>query len=261
MSRFADLHRPGEPFVLINVWDAGSARVAEGLGAAAVATSSAAHAFTLGRIDGGVTLEEALGHAAMLARTVSIPLSIDFEDGFAEAPDGVAANVRRAAETGAAGVSIEDWRREGGGTYDAGLAAERIAAAVEAAHAAGLHLTARADGVMHGAYDVAEAVRRLAAFAEAGADCLYAPVLPDDAALAEVVALGRPVNGLAAGRWLDRDLADWAAAGVARVSLGSSLARFLQRALMDAAGPLIAGGRLSALRHDPVADEIDRLLS
>ena len=261
MSRFSDLHRPGDPFVLVNVWDAGTARVAEGLGAKAIATSSAAHAFTLGRTDGGVTLEEALGHAASLTGSVSIPLAIDFEDGFAEAPEEVAANIRRAAETGAAGVSVEDWRREGGGAYGAGLAAERIAAAVEAAHAAGLHITARADGVMHRAYDVAEAVRRLAAFADAGADCLYAPVLPDDAALAEVVALGRPVNGLAAGRWLDRDLAGWAAAGVARVSLGSSLARFVQRALVDAAGPLIARGRLSALHHAPVAGEIDRLLS
>ena len=261
MTRFADLHRPGEPFVLVNVWDAGTARVAEGLGAAAIATSSAAHAFTLGRTDGGVTLDDALGHAAILARAVSIPLSVDFEDGFADAPERIADNVRRVAETGASGVSVEDWRREGGGAYDAGLAAERIAAAAEAARVAGLHLTARADGVMHGAYDVAEAVRRLAAFAEAGADCLYAPVLPNGGALAEVVALGRPVNGLAAGRWLDWDLDDWAAAGVVRVSLGSSLARHVQRALMDAAIPVVAQGRLSALRHRPVADEIDRLLS
>ena len=260
MTAFADLHRPGDPFVLVNVWDAGTARLAEGLGAKAVATSSAAHAFTLGRTDGGVTLEEALDHSAALAAAVSVPLAIDFEDGFAEAPEDVAANVRRAAGTGAAGVSVEDWRRTGGGTYDAGLAADRIAAAAEASRAAGLHLTARADGVMHGAYDVAEAVRRLSAFADAGADCLYAPVLPDAGALAEVVAIGRPVNGLAAGRWLEWNVADWSSAGVARVSLGSSLARYVQRAILDAAGPMIAEGRLTALRHDAPAHEVDRFL-
>ena len=247
--------------MLVNVWDAGTARLAKGLGAKAIATSSAAHAFTLGRTDGGVTLEEALAHAAALASPVSVPLAIDFEDGFAEAPEGVAANVRRAAETGAAGVSIEDWRKAGGGAYDPTLAAERIAAAAEAAQAVGLHLTARADGVMHGAYDVAEAVRRLSAFSEAGADCLYAPVLPDAGALAEVVAIGRPVNGLSAGRWADWNLEDWAGAGVARVSLGSNLARYMQRAILDAAGPMIAEGRLSALRHEPPAKEIDCFLN
>ena len=260
MSTFADMHRPGAPFVLVNVWDVGTARLAEGLGAKAIATSSAAHAFTLGRTDGGVTMDEALAHARALAEAVSIPLAIDFEDGFAEGPDEVAANVGRAAETGAVGVSIEDWRRVGGGAYDALLAAERIAAAAETARASGLHLTARADGVMHGAYDVAEAVRRLSSFAGAGADCLYAPMLPDEVALAEVAAIGRPVNALAAGRWIDWDLPDWAAAGVARVSLGSTLARYAQRAILDAARPMIADGRLSALRHGSPASEVDRYL-
>lgn len=260
MSVFSDLHRPGAPFVLVNVWDVGTARLAEGLGAMAIATSSAAQAFTLGRTDGGVTLDECLAHAAALADAVSVPLAIDFEDGFAERPEAVAANVGRAAATGAAGISIEDWRGDGGGAFEPTLAAERIAAASEAARATGLHLTARADGVMHGAYGVDAAVRRLDAFARAGADCLYAPVLPDEGALAEVVALGRPVNGLAAGDWLRWDLSDWARAGVARVSLGSTLARFAQRTLLDAVRTLIDDGRLTALRHKPVADEIDRFL-
>lgn len=255
---FHDLHRPGEPFVLINVWDAGGARVAAGLGARALATSSAAHAFTLGRPDGGVTLGDVLEHAGRLAAASDLPLAIDFEDGFAAEPEGVAANVARAAETGAAGVSIEDWRRDGSGAHDAGLATERIAAAAEAARAAGLHLTARADGVMRGAYDAGEAVRRLSAFAGAGADCLYAPMLPADAALAEVVGLGPPVNALAAGPWC-RPLAEFAALGVARVSLGSTLASLTQRALFDGARAAVSGD-LGALAHPSPDGEIAPML-
>ena len=261
MTPFHELHRPGRPFLLVNVSDAGTARVAAALGAKAIATSSAAHAFTLGRHDGGTTLDEALEHAAALAAATPLPLAIDFEDGFAATPEGVAANVRRAAGTGAAGVSVEDWRRDGAGAYGAAEAAERVAAAAEAARAAGLHLVARADGVMHGAYGVPEAVRRLRAFAEAGADCLYAPALPDAAALAEVVALGRPVNVLAAGPWLEWDMARFAAAGVARVSLGSALARRLQRTLLDALGPALAEGRLAPLEAPGTAAAIDAMLA
>lgn len=256
MTGFHDLHRPGEPFVLVNVWDRGTARVAAGLGARALATSSAAHAFALGRSDGGVTLDEALAHAADLAAATDLPLSVDFEDGYAREPEGVARNVARVIETGAAGVSIEDWDR--GAPHDFALAVDRIAAAAGAK--GDLVLCARADGVMYGAYDVAEAVRRSAAFAEAGADVLYAPVLPDAGALAEIVALGKPVNGLAAGAWLDWTLDDWAAAGVARVSLGSSLARRLQRTLLDTLEPMLGRGDLPALRHASAAAEIDKHL-
>jgi 2-methylisocitrate lyase-like PEP mutase family enzyme len=259
MSHFHDLHRPGEPFVLVNVWDRGTARLAAGTGARAVATSSAALAFTLGRPDGGATLEDTLAHAEALAGAAGIPLAIDFEDGFAEAPSDVARNVARAAETGAAGVSVEDWRRDGSGAYGGAEAVERVAAAVEAARAAGLHLTARADGVLRRAYDVAEAVRRLSAFAEAGADCLYAPMLPDEGAMAEVVAIGPPVNALAAGPWLDWDLSRWAGAGVARVSLGSTLASLVQRAALDGARAA-AEGRLPALAHATPAREIAPML-
>ena len=255
MTVFHDLHRPGEPFVLVNVWDVGTARVAAGAGAVAIATSSAALAFTLGRRDGGATLEETLSHATALAAATELPLAIDFEDGFADDPADLAANVARAAETGAAGVSVEDWRRDGSGVHETALAVERVAAAAEAARAAGLHLTARADGVLRRAYDAAEAVRRLTAFAEAGADCLYAPMLPDAEALAEVVAIGRPVNALAAGPWLDWDLARHARAGVARVSLGSTLAGVAQRAVLDGTRAAVEG-RFPALAHESGAREI-----
>ena len=256
---FHDLHVPGDPFVLANAWDRGTARLLEGLGAKAVATSSAAHAFTLGRTDGKVTLDEALEHAAALAGAVEVPLAIDFEDGFAAAPEDFDGIVGRVAATGAAAISVEDWDWQGGPyPFDAAIA--RIEAAAAACRAHGVHLTARADGVMHGAYDVAEAVRRLTAFAAAGADCLYAPVLPGDDAIRSVVAIGPPVNVLAAGRTLGADLSHYAALGVARVSLGSTLCRLAQRALLDAAGPLLAEGRITALRHEPPAREVDRFL-
>lgn len=257
-TKFAALHKPRDPFILVNVWDLGTARMAEAMGARAIATSSAAQAFTLGRPDGQVTLDDALHHASALAAATSLPLSIDFEDGYARAPEEVAINIRRAAQTGAAGVSIEDW--DGTAPYDRSLAIERIAAAAEACRETGLTLCARADGVMQGGYDVGEGLRRAVAFAEAGADCLYIPVLPDAAALADLVALGKPVNGLAAGRWLDWDLEDWAKAGVARVSLGSTLARTAHRRIYDAMTAL-GHGALGALAHDPVADEIDAMLT
>ena len=253
---FLALHQPGNPFILVNVWDRGTARMAAALGAKAIATSSAAHAFTLGRKDGAVTLDEAVSHAADLAEATHLPLLVDFEDGYAADADGVAASVTRIrTETRAAGVSIEDW--SGTAPYGASEATDRIAAAVAAK--SNLVLCARADGVMHGAYDVTEAVKRLASFAEVGADVLYAPVLPDAGALREVVSLGKPVNGLAAGPWLDWTQADWAEAGVARISLGSSLARFTQRAMLGAMTPMITGN-LPALRHDNVSGTIDGMM-
>lgn len=255
---FAGLHRPGDPFVLANAWDAGSAKVLEGLGAKAIATSSAAFAFTLGKCDGALSLEEVLDHTRALVQAVSVPVSIDFEDAFGKTAQDVADNIGKAAATGAAGASIEDWDRTAAYGFDEAL--DRVTAAAEAAAASGLHLTARADGFMNGVYDMAEAVRRVAAFAEAGADCIYVPALPDAAAMADVVAIGTPVNALAHGQWLTWDLGDFAAQDIARVSLGSTLGRLTQRALVDAATPLLAAGKVTALAHDPVSDQIDRLL-
>lgn len=256
---FHDLHIPGQPFVLANAWDTGTAKLLAGLGAKAIATSSAAHAFTLGRTDGKITLDEALKHATALAGALDVALAVDFEDGFAEGPADFAGILTRVAATGAAGISIEDWRRDGV-PYPFEVAVARIEAAAEACRAQGLHLTARADGVMHGAYDVAEGIRRLTAFAEVGADCLYAPVLPDDDAIRRVVAIGPPVNVLAIGRTLEHDLPHYAELGVARVSLGSTMMRMTQRAILDAAGPVLAEGRITALRHASPAEEVDRLL-
>ena len=201
---FRALHRPGDPFVLANAWDAGSARVLAALGAQAIGTTSAGFAFTLGLPDGArIGRDQALAHAADLVAATPLPVSGDLENGYAEAPDGVAETVRLAAEAGLAGASIEDTALPGTGAYPRALAVERVRAAAAAARALprDFVLVARADGVLTGAYDLAEALARIEAFAAAGADCVYIPLLPDLAAVRRTcAAVPVPVNVLTAGR-------------------------------------------------------------
>lgn len=263
-AAFRALHRPGQPFILANAWDAGSARMLAALGAQALGTSSAAHAFTLGRPDmGGVSRDEALAHAESLVAATPLPVSGDFENGFADAPDGVAETVRRAAEVGLAGLSIEDTALPDSAAYPFDLAVERIRAAAAAARALprDFVLIARADGVMNGVYDLAEGMRRLAAFDAAGADGLYLPMPPDMAALRRIcAATAKPVNALAAGAFTRVPLAEFAAAGVARVSLGSSLARATHRVIHDAAQAMFRDGDFTPLGHGIAGSAVDRLL-
>jgi 2-methylisocitrate lyase-like PEP mutase family enzyme len=195
------------------------------LGAKALATSSAAHAFTLGRPDlGGVSRDEALAHAEAIVAATPLPVSGDFENGFADDPDGVAETVRLAGGVGLSGCSIEDTQMVAGTpAYAADLAAERIRAAVAAARALArpFVLCARADGVMNGSYDLAEGIRRLQAFEAAGADVLYLPVPPGRVELQAVLAaVTKPVNALAAGPLRDLTVAELAALGVRRISHG-----------------------------------------
>lgn len=262
---FRALHRPGAPFILANAWDAGSARVLAALGAEAIATSSAALAFTLGRPDGGtVSRDEALAHAEALVAATPLPVSGDFENGFGEAPETCAETVRLAQEAGLAGLSIEDTALPGEGPYPFELALERIRAAVAAARALprDIVLVARADGLMLGTYDLAEAIRRLQAFAEAGADCLYAPLPPRPEDIATICkAVGKPVNALAAGPHARLSRADFAAMGVARISLGSALARVTHRALVEAAATLLGKGDFTPLTAAASGTEVDALLS
>ncbi|WP_010139289.1 isocitrate lyase/PEP mutase family protein, partial [Oceanicola sp. S124] len=161
---FRALHRRGEPFVLANAWDAGSARMLAALGAEAIGTSSAAFGFTLGRPDGNITRDEALAHASALVAATPLPVSGDFENGFGDAPEIVAETVRLAAEAGLAGISIEDNPSGGATSYDRALSVERIRAAAAAARALprDFVLVARADGVMNGTYDMDEALARTA---------------------------------------------------------------------------------------------------
>lgn len=271
-SVFRDLHRPGDPFILANGWDIGSAKVLAALGAAAIGTTSAGYAFTRGLPDGArVPAAEMLGHAASLAAAVPVPVSADLENGYADTPDRVAETVAAAAAAGLAGCSIEDTALpDTASAYPFTLAVDRIGAAVEAARAevarlgqsgpGDFMLVARADGVMIGAYDLAEAIRRIKAFEAAGADCVYVPVPGDEDALAAVVrAVEVPVNALAAGPLARLDRAAFARLGVARISLGSSLARMTHRTLLDAAEAMLREGRFDSHPGVPGAT-VDGLL-
>lgn len=262
---FAELHRAG-CFVMPNPWDRGSARVMAALGAKALATSSAAHAFTLGRPDmGGVSRDEALAHAEDIVAATDLPVSGDFENGFADDPDGVAETVRLAAEAGLSGCSIEDTAMvEGNPAYGFDLAVERVAAARAAAAALRrpFVLTARADGVMNGTYDLKEGIRRLQAFEAAGADCLYVPVPPGLEELKAVLgSVTAPVNALAVGALARSNLAELAALGVRRISTGSMPARVTHAALVGAMEAAIGAGRFDDFAHAASGADIDALLA
>ncbi len=242
---FRALHRPGAPFIIPNPWDAGSARMLAALGAQALATTSAGFAVTLGRPDmGQVSRDEMLAHCQAIVAATPLPVSADLENGFGEAPEVVAETVRLAAETGLVGCTIEDTALPSSAAYGFDPALERVLAAVSASRGLGFPfmLTARADGFMNGAYDASEAVRRLRAYAEAGADVLYAPLLPMADLAALCAGVDTPVNALAAGKFVHVPLAGFAAAGVARVSIGGSLARLTHAAIRDTARAMLGGG-------------------
>ncbi len=248
---FRALHRPGDPFILANAWDAGSARLLAALGAEAIGTTSAGFAFTRGLPDGAqVTRDEALAHAQDLVAATPLPVSADLENGYAPDPEGVAETVRLACEAGLAGLSIEDTDLPGTAAYPSDLAVERVRAAASAARGLprDVVLVARADGVMNGTYDLAEGLRRLRAFEAAGADCLY---LPMPATMEEVAlicrSVSRPVNALAAGPFARQSRSDFARAGVGRISLGSALARATHRVIVEAARGMFEDGSFDTL--------------
>ncbi|UWQ20296.1 isocitrate lyase/phosphoenolpyruvate mutase family protein [Jannaschia sp. W003] len=255
---FRELHRPGDPFVLANAWDVGSARMLAAMGAKAIATTSSGYAFTRGLPDGGrVGREEAVAHAADLAAHVGVPVSADLEDGYGPEPADAGDTVGVAVRAGLDGCCIEDV--DGTGTpYGFAAAVARIEAAVSEVRG-DFVLCARADGVMHGAYDLDEAIRRLNAFREAGAEVVYTPACGDAEALGRVVReTGAPVNALAVGALAGLSLRDFAEVGVARVSVGSGLARTVHAAIRDAGGAML-GGDFSGLWGASGA-EIDAML-
>ena len=261
---FRELHRPGDPFLLINAWDKGSARMMEALGARAIATTSAGHAFTEGRVDGGtLTRDEALAHAQDLVSAVSVPVSGDFENGFGEAPEFVAETIRLAAEAGLAGCSIEDIALPDFAPYGFELAVERIRAAASAARAlpGDFVLVARADGVMLGQYDCAEAIRRIQAFEAAGADCVYVPVPPGIDELKRIISsVSVPVNVLISGAYSSLTLRELAQMGAARLSIGGSLARVAYGAAISTAATMLKGD-FTGLSRATDEDDINALLT
>jgi len=235
-KRFLELHRKGDPLLLANVWDVGSARLLASLGYQALATTSAGHAGSLGRRDGAVTREQALAHARELSAATELPVSADLERCFADTPDGVAETLSLAAQTGLAGCSIEDAGGHGDAPiYPADLAAARVAAAAEAAHAGSqLVLTARCENYLHGRRDLAETIARLQSYQAAGADVLYAPGLTDlDEIRRLVEAVELPVNVLCLPG--GPSVAELASVGVARISVGSGFYNVALGALAAAA--------------------------
>ncbi|MGW8564571.1 isocitrate lyase/PEP mutase family protein [Isoptericola sp. NPDC055881] len=253
---FLALHRPGDPLLLPNAWDAGSARILQSLGFAAVATTSSGFAATLGRPDGAATRDETLAHAAALVAAVDVPVSADLEDGFADAPADVSSVVAAARATGLAGCSIEDATgRADQPVHDRGLAVERVAAAAEAA--GDVVLTARCENHLYGRDDLADTIARLQAYQEAGADVLYAPGLHDLTQVATVCReVDRPVNALlVAGGPPPGELAE---AGVARISVGGTLAWVALSALVDAARELQDGGTGFLDRTGPAREIMPR---
>ncbi|HEY3785196.1 MAG TPA: isocitrate lyase/phosphoenolpyruvate mutase family protein [Steroidobacteraceae bacterium] len=237
-ERFRTLHARGT-FVIANAWDGGSAKVLAGLGFAALATSSAASAWTLGKLDGQVLREEAFAQARIIASATELPLAADLEKGFGDLPAAVAETIRLAATTGLVGGSIEDASGDSRHPlYEPGLAAQRVAAAAEAAHALPFPftLTARAENFLCGNPDLDDTIRRLQSFERAGADVLFAPGLPDlDAVRSVCSSVSRPVNFMVGMPGNSFTFADLAQAGVRRISLATSLYRAAMTGLMSAA--------------------------
>ncbi|TNM36547.1 isocitrate lyase/phosphoenolpyruvate mutase family protein [Nocardioides albidus] len=253
-TAFRALHERG-CFVLPNPWDRGSARYLEHLGFAALATTSSGAAWSRGRPDGSATLDDALDHLADIVAATSLPVNADFENGYGATPDEVAESVRLAVETGVAGLSVED--ALDGELYDLDVAVERLAAAREAIDSTGhdVLLVGRAEGFIAGRPDLGDVVDRLRAYAAAGADCLYAPGVADPEALRTIVeaVAPKPVNVLVGGP-SSLTVAEIAALGVRRISVGGALARAAWGGFERAAAGLVEGRFDGFERAVPGAD-------
>jgi 2-methylisocitrate lyase-like PEP mutase family enzyme len=268
----AEVGRPSSPlgptrlgaFIIPNPWDVGSARMLAALGFEALATTSAGFAFTVGRSDGEVKREEALAHCASIAAATDLPVSADLENTFGHVPRFVAQTIRLAGATGIVGGSVEDATgNESRPIYDHAHAVERVAAAVEAARALPFPftLTARAENYLHGRNDLDDTIRRLQAFAAAGADVLYAPGLPSLEAIRTVCAAvaPKPVNALAGIKGLNFPVADLVAAGARRISLGAALSRVAIGAFLKAAKEMKEKGTFNFVNDTITSAEISAL--
>jgi 2-methylisocitrate lyase-like PEP mutase family enzyme len=250
---FRALH-VGEPFVIPNPWDAGSARVMQALGCKALATTSSGFAFTLGRRDGEVTPDEAMAHTASVTAATDVPVSVDLENGYGPEPEDAALAITRVAAAGAVGGSIEDFDRDGGRLYDVSHAADRIAAAAEAARALDVPfmLTGRAENHIRDNPDLDDTIERLQAYEAAGADVLYAPGLATvDEIRAVCSAVSRPVNVLGFPGFTIGEIFE---AGAQRVSVGGGLTWVAVAAMADAVTALLETGDFSSLEVDVPLD-------
>ncbi|ETR74980.1 2-methylisocitrate lyase [Afipia sp. P52-10] len=260
---FFKLHESG-CFVLPNPWDAGGARLLQSLGFKALASTSAGFAWSMGRSDYGLKCDELLAHLTALCAASDLPVNADFESGFADDPDGVAANVRKCVATGVAGLSIENRNSDAAKPlYDFALSVERIRAAREAIDAdkSGALLVARCEGFLTGEADLDMTIKRLVAFSEAGADCLYAPGIHSKEQISAVVkaVAPKPVNVLVLTP--DTMVADLAALGVRRVSLGGHLARAAWGGFMRAAKEMLEQGTFTELANGYPGKELQTVFA
>jgi 2-methylisocitrate lyase-like PEP mutase family enzyme len=260
VSVFRRLHESG-CFVIPNPWDVGSARLLARFGFPALATTSSGFAWSTGRRDNGVSLEDALAHFRSIAESVNLPVNGDFEGGFATEPEAVGENVSRATMTGVAGLSIEDSTGNAAHPlFDFRLAVERVRAARQAIDRSktGVLLTGRSEGFIVGRPDLAETIRRLTAYAEAGADCLYAPGLRTKSEITAVVeaVAPKPVNALVGGDFAT--VAELAAMGVRRISVGGALARAAWSGFIQAAKEISEHGTFSRLAQAVPFQEINQ---
>jgi 2-methylisocitrate lyase-like PEP mutase family enzyme len=263
-ARFQALHRGPGAFVIPNPWDGGSARLLAGLGFQALATSSGAAAGVLGRRDGRIRREEALAQVRVIVAATDLPVSADLEKGFADEPAAVAQTVKLAAQAGLVGCSIEDATgRKDDPLYEFSFAVRRVEAAAGAARSVGFPftLTARAENFLRGNPDLDDTIRRLRAFAEAGADVLFAPGLPDLASVQKVCAsLPKPVNFMVGIKGKSFSVAELEQAGVRRISLATSLYRAAMTGLLEAAREVKEQGSFGYLERSLTTPEINRFM-
>ena len=263
---FKALHEAEGTFIIPNPWDAGTAKVLAGLGFKALATTSSALAFTLGKPDGvqAVSREEALDNARGIVEATDLPVSADLENCYAHRPEEAAETIPLAAAAGLVGCSIEDWSGDPSiGIYDIGLATERVRAAVAAARSLSFPftLTARAENLIQGRDDLDDTIRRLQAYEEAGADVLYAPGLIDiDSLRAVTSSVSKPVNALAYPANSQMSLADFAAGGARRVSVGGTLARLATGAFLAGAQQMAELGAFGSASDAPGLQDLEELM-
>ena len=258
-ASFHRLHESG-CFVIPNPWDVGGARYLADLGFQALATTSSGFAWSRGRADNTVPVDEALAHFEEVAASVAVPINADFEGGFAKEPAEVGRNVRRAVGTGIAGVSIEDSTGVAvHPLFEFGLSVDRVRAACQAVAGTGVLLTARSEGFIVGRPDLGETIRRLTAYAEAGADCLYAPGVKSRDEIAAVVkaVAPKPVNVLVGGS--HTTVAELTALGVRRISVGGALARAAWSGFMAAASEIARDGTFHGLAAAVPFAQVNRL--
>ncbi|MEM1396622.1 MAG: isocitrate lyase/phosphoenolpyruvate mutase family protein, partial [Pseudomonadota bacterium] len=249
-NQFRALHIPGKPLVMGNAWDAGSARILQGIGFASIATTSAGFAMTYGQRDYGVTREQSIAHASALADAVDIPVAADLENGFGTSVEAAVATITDALKTPIAGASIEDFSGDPNSPIlDIDTSVQRIKACADLISRSEnrLVLTARAEGFLHGVGTVDDIVRRLTAFAEAGADVVFAPGLPSIEAVRTVCAdVDAPVSVMAYGPLAEYSYEELASAGVARISVGPALFMHAYQSMADAAKLMLQEGLFKA---------------